>query len=158
MEIAGLPLHPLIVHAVVVLAPLAALLGLVYAVVPRWRWALRAVLVVTTAIAVVTAVLATTSGEELLEALPALDEMPSMETHEERGELLKNAMLVFGLLVGLGAWRLGGTSGLKSGRGAKQSSGGVVDKVLVIALVAVSIAVLALTALAGHTGAVVVWG
>ena len=41
MEINGLPLHPLVVHAVVVLSPLAALGGLLYAAVPRWRWWLR---------------------------------------------------------------------------------------------------------------------
>jgi uncharacterized membrane protein len=153
-----LPLHPLVVHAVVVFAPLAALLGLAYAVVPRWRWALRAVLVVNTAVAVLTAVVATMSGEELLEALPSLDEIPSMEAHEERGESLRNGLLIFALAVGLSAWRLGGSSALKSGRGAKQSAGGPLDKVLVVALVLASVAVLALTALAGHTGAVVVWG
>ena len=37
----GLPLHPLIVHAVVVLGPLSALGAIVYAFVPRWRSWLR---------------------------------------------------------------------------------------------------------------------
>ena len=41
MEINGLPLHPLIVHAVVILGPLAGLTGLAYAFVPKWRWLLR---------------------------------------------------------------------------------------------------------------------
>ena len=41
MEINGLPLHPLVVHAAVVFLPCAALLALVYAAVPRWRWAVR---------------------------------------------------------------------------------------------------------------------
>ena len=41
MEINGVPLHPLVVHAVVVFAPLAALFGIAYAVLPNWRWALR---------------------------------------------------------------------------------------------------------------------
>jgi hypothetical protein len=34
MEIAGLPLHPLVVHGAVVLSPLAALVALAYAGVP----------------------------------------------------------------------------------------------------------------------------
>ncbi len=34
MEFNGLPLHPLIVHVVVVFAPLCALAGLLYALVP----------------------------------------------------------------------------------------------------------------------------
>ena len=41
MEINGLPLHPLVVHAAVIFGPLAALAALVYAVVPRWRDRLR---------------------------------------------------------------------------------------------------------------------
>ena len=35
MELNGVPLHPLVVHAVVVLGPLAALTGVAYAAVPR---------------------------------------------------------------------------------------------------------------------------
>ena len=35
MEFNGLPLHPLIVHVVVVFAPLAAIGGILYAVVPQ---------------------------------------------------------------------------------------------------------------------------
>ena len=34
MELNGLPLHPLIIHVVVVFAPLAALGGILYALVP----------------------------------------------------------------------------------------------------------------------------
>ena len=41
MQIAGLPLHPLVVHAAVVLIPLTALLTIGLAVLPRWRWLLR---------------------------------------------------------------------------------------------------------------------
>lgn len=158
MEIAGLPLHPLIVHAVVIFAPLAATFAIAYAVVPRWRWALRWVMIACTAVAVVTATIAASSGEDLLESLPALDDLPSMETHEERGELLRNMMFLFTVVVGLAAWRLGGPSGLISGRGAKESSGGAIDAVLAAVVVITSLAVLVVTVLAGHTGAVVLWG
>jgi uncharacterized membrane protein len=41
MEINGLPLHPLVVHAAVVLGPLGAVTAIVYALVPRWRDRLR---------------------------------------------------------------------------------------------------------------------
>ena len=40
MEINGLPLHPLVVHAAVIFGPLAALAALAY-LVPRWRLRLR---------------------------------------------------------------------------------------------------------------------
>jgi hypothetical protein len=39
--VSGLPLHPLIVHAVVVIGPLSALGAVAYALVPRWRGWLR---------------------------------------------------------------------------------------------------------------------
>jgi hypothetical protein len=35
--VSGLPLHPLIVHAVVVIGPLSALGAIAFALVPRWR-------------------------------------------------------------------------------------------------------------------------
>ena len=41
MEINGLPLHPLVVHAAVVFGPLAALAALAYVGLPRWRDRLR---------------------------------------------------------------------------------------------------------------------
>lgn len=55
MEVNGLPLHPLVVHAAVVFGPLSALAALAYALVPTWRDRLRwptlvAVLLATTTI------------------------------------------------------------------------------------------------------------
>ena len=40
MEINGLPLHPLVVHAAVIFGPLAAVAALAF-LVPRWRDRLR---------------------------------------------------------------------------------------------------------------------
>lgn len=61
----GLPAHPLIVHAVVVLVPLAALSGLVVAVWPaaRARYAPLALAVAT--LALISVPLATHTGEQL---------------------------------------------------------------------------------------------
>jgi hypothetical protein len=41
MEINGLPLHPLVVHAAVIAGPVAALTAILYVVVPSWRDRLR---------------------------------------------------------------------------------------------------------------------
>lgn len=158
MEIAGLPLHPLVVHAVVVFAPLSALLALGYAVVPRWRWALRWPLVVSTALAVGSGVLAATSGDALLEAREALKAMPAVGDHVEAGTLLRNVLLGFGGVVLAASWRLGGSSGLVSGRGARPEHGGAADRVLQAVLVLTALAVLALAFQAGHSGATAVWG
>jgi hypothetical protein len=41
MSIAGLPLHPLVVHAAVVFGPLSALAAIAYVVLPKYRDVLR---------------------------------------------------------------------------------------------------------------------
>lgn len=157
MEIAGLPLHPLVVHAVVVFAPLAALAAIAYAVLPGWRWALRWPLVALTLVAVVMAVLAALSGEALLEARD-LGQREDVRTHQERGLLLRNVLLGF-TVVSLGAaFRLGGPSGLASGRGARARRGGGLDLAVTGLLAVGALAVLVTAVLAGDSGSRAVWG
>ena len=148
-----MPLHPLVVHAVVVLAPLGALTGLVYALVPRWRWLLRWPLVVLAVVVAGAAVLAAQAGEDLLASRPEL--APIVADHEEAGELLRNVTLGYVVVAGLAAWALGGVSALASGRGARVTRFGVPVAVL---LVAASAAVLVTVYLAGDSGATAVWG
>jgi hypothetical protein len=155
MEINGVPLHPLVVHAVVVLGPLAALTGLVYAAVPRWRWLLRWPLLVLAVVTAATAFLATTSGDELLEARPELEQL--VEEHEERGELLRNVALGYVPVSVLAAWALGGVSALASGRGAQETRGAL-GMVAAVLLAVASVALLVTLFLAGDSGAQAVWG
>jgi hypothetical protein len=159
MEFNGLPLHPLVIHAVVVFAPLAALCGLLYAVRPQWRWALRWPLVVLTLVAAGAAVVAALSGQDLAQSR-GLDALPEVRTHEERGRLLRNILLGFTVVAGLAAWRLGGPSGLRSGRGERSSGAttGVVEIVLMGLLVVGSVAVGVAVLLAGDSGSRAVWG
>lgn len=157
MEIAGLPAHPLVVHAVVVLTPLAALAALAYAAVPRWRWLLRWPLGVVTALAVVGGVLAAYSGQQLLDAR-GLGQLESVRHHRSLGLLLRNVLLGFGVLTALGLWRLGGPSPLPSGRGARDRHGGSADLVVTALLAVGAVAVLAVVAVAGDSGARAVWG
>jgi uncharacterized membrane protein len=153
MELNGVPLHPLVVHAVVVLGPLATLTGLVYALVPKWRWLLRWPLVALALLTAVTAFLATASGEDLLESRPELEQL--VEEHAEHGELLRNVALGFVPVSVLAAWALGGVSALASGRGARESRWQLpVAGLLVVA----SIALLVTLFLAGDSGARAVWG
>ena len=150
-----MPLHPLVVHAVVVLGPLAALTGLVYAAVPRWRWLLRWPLLVLAVLTAATAFLATTSGDELLDARPELE--PAVEEHEERGELLRNVALGYVPVSVLAAWALGGVSALASGRGAQETRGAL-GMVAAVLLAVASVALLVTLFLAGDSGAQAVWG
>ncbi|MCF6379976.1 hypothetical protein L2K70_20370 [Nocardioides KLBMP 9356] len=153
MELNGLPLHPLVVHAVVVLGPLAALTGLAYAFVPRWRWLLRWPLVALSVVTAVAAVVATQSGESLLEARPELEQL--VEEHEERGELLRNVALGYAIVSLVAAWALGGVSALASGKGARETRFGV--PVLVVLAIG-AVALLVTLFLAGESGARAVWG
>ena len=148
-----MPVHPLVVHAVVVLVPLAALTGLAYAAVPRWRWLLRWPLVALALGAAGAAVVAAQSGEWLLESRPEL--APIVEDHHGYGTLLRNVALGYVVVAGLAAWALGGTSALASGKGARETRFGIPVALL---LVVGAVALLVTVFLAGDSGARAVWG
>ncbi len=61
----GIPLHPLVVHAIVVLLPLATLGTIAIAAKPAWRLTYGPLVVASAAIATVLMPVATSSGEEL---------------------------------------------------------------------------------------------
>ncbi|MFZ0161347.1 MAG: DUF2231 domain-containing protein [Kineosporiaceae bacterium] len=83
--IGGLPLHPLIVHATVVIVPLAAIAVLLYAFVPRFR-AWSGVLTPAVALAaMVLAPLSTSTGEGLEHMV---EKSQLIETHAQLGETL----------------------------------------------------------------------
>lgn len=82
-ELFGLPAHPLVVHAAVVLLPLAAMATLVCAAVPRARRPYAPVAVGLALVATLAVGLAQGSGEELEEQV---DETELVEEHTEQGE------------------------------------------------------------------------
>jgi uncharacterized membrane protein len=156
MEFAGLPLHPLVVHVVVVFAPLAGLGGILYALMPRWRWWLRWPFVAAAVVAAVAGVIATQSGYSL-EHSRHLDQLASVRTHQHRGSILRWVLLAFLIPTGLAAWLLGGGSPVVSGWGARESRTGGVAVGLQVLLVASSIIVLVWVFLTGDSGARAVW-
>jgi uncharacterized membrane protein len=157
MTFNGLPLHPLIVHVVVVFAPLAGLGGILYAVMPRWRWWLRWPLVASAVIAAGAGVLAVRSGYSL-EHLRHLEQLPSVQTHRHRGSILRWVMLAYLVPTALAAWLLGGDSPVTSGWGSRASRTGVVAVGLQVLLVASGIFLLYWVFLTGDSGAKAVWG
>lgn len=80
MEFNGLPLHPLVVHLVVVATPLVGVDALLYAVRPSWRWALRWPLAVAAVIAAAATQVAAMSGDDLKDRLHISG--PLIEAHE----------------------------------------------------------------------------
>jgi len=156
MEIAGLPLHPLVVHAAVVLIPLTALLTVGFAVLPRWRWLLRWPAAAAAVLCVPLAFVATQSGKSLEGARPELAHQPRQ--HAGYGQLLANLTIVLALVVVVAAFVLPGPSPLVSGRGERVSRGSVLDKVLPALLVLAAAVVLVQVVLTGDSGARAVWG
>lgn len=156
MTIAGLPLHPLVVHGAVVLIPLTAMLAIGLAVLPRWRWLTRWPTALASLVAIALAYLATTTGETLEEARPEFEQL--VKDHADRGELLAQLTIVLALVVVAGAFLLPGPSGLASGRGAVASRVAIADKVLPVLLVLAAVVVLVQVVLTGDSGARAVWG
>ncbi len=155
-EIAGIPSHPLLVHAAVVLLPLAALALVVAAWWPAARARLGVGLPVLALVAALACYLAKESGEQL-EKRPSMEGMrEQIEGHSTQGTatfLWSLALLVIAVLVWAGssaavASRVSAATVL-SGR-----AGAVVLGVLsTVAAVACLWGVIA----AGHSGATMVW-
>ena len=155
MEFNGLPLHPLVVHVVVVLGPLAGAVGLVYALVARWRWLLRWPLVVLAVLVAAAALVAAQAGESLLDSRPEL--APLVADHEDWGQLLRTWSLCLVPVSLLAAWAQGGPSPLASGGGGRESKaalGWVAGLLLVVGSVGLAVLVF----LAGDSGSRAVWG
>lgn len=96
IEIAGLPAHILLVHAVVVLGPIAGLAAIIYAAAPRWRgylaWPLGVLSLGLVPVALVTA----QAGEQLQQSRPAT---AMIRAHAEQGDVLKVVSVIFFVLV-----------------------------------------------------------
>jgi hypothetical protein len=156
MEIAGLPLHPLVVHAAVVGIPLVSSLGIALAVAPGWRWLVRWPTAAGAVGVAVVAYLATQTGKALQESRPEL--APLVHAHAAHGNRLFQLTLVLAVVVVVSAFLLPGTSGLASGKGVVVSRYAIADKVLPVLLVLVAIATLVEVVLTGDSGARAVWG
>ncbi len=156
MEFNGLPLHPLIVHVVVVFAPLAGIGGILYAAVPRWRWRLRWPLVACAVIAAAAGIVAVQSGQDL-ETTRHLESLPELATHSARGRFLRWVLLAFLVPTGLAAWQLDGPSPLATD-GRTRGRTGVVAWAIQLLLLAGAVTVLVCVFLTGDSGARSVWG
>lgn len=155
MEFAGLPLHALVVHAAVVLTPLAVLIALVFALVPRWRYLTRWPAAIGAVVALGVVWVARLSGQALATSRPEL--APLVEKHAGYGTTLSWIVIGFTVVVLAGAWGLGGDSGFSTGAGARPSRSLGLDMGLRILVVVAALAVLAWAVLTGDAGARAVW-
>jgi len=156
MEIAGLPAHFLVVHAAVVLTPLAAALAIVFAVAPRWRYLSRWPAAIAGVAAFGAVWVARLSGTSYVDTNPGLAQ--AVEDHRRLGEQLSLLMIGFLVVVLVAAWALSGASGLTSGRGSREAPAAALDKVMPALVVLASLLVLVWVVLAGDAGSRAVWG
>lgn len=137
----GLPIHALVVHAVVVLLPLSVLGGVAVAAVPRWRRPYGPLVLGIAAVATLLIPVATTSGEALEHRVgdPA--------AHAELGEQLIWFALPLLALLAVLVWqdrRRGGGTGVNK----------AIPALLIIAALATGVQ----TFRVGDSGARAVWG
>ena len=146
MEINGLPLHPLVVHAAVVFGPLAAAAALAY-LVPSWRDRLRWPMVVTVVIAAVSVLVAVQTGEDFRDSKDFFNQAPladQIDTHEDLAETLRLLTLGFAVVAILSAWLHART--------------GLVRIALNALLAGFAVAVIVYVVRTGDAGAQAVWG
>jgi uncharacterized membrane protein len=144
MEINGLPLHPLVVHAAVVFGPLAALAALVYALVPTWRDRMRLPMAAVSLIAGLAIVGAYFTGNDFLDSKPELNQLAAVDTHASRGKITLWVGLGFSVVALASAW-------LHERRGPVRVG-------LQALLVVAALATLVMVVLTGDSGSRAVWG
>lgn len=145
--VAGVPAHPLLVHAVVVLIPLSALGAVALALRPAWSRPYGPLVAAGALAGAVVATLAKLAGDQLETVVDVTEEFVPVIAQHER----------FGLFTVVAAWPFAVCT--VAAAVLDRRTGGPAVRRVVPGLAAVSgLAALAVTVLAGHTGADAVWG
>jgi hypothetical protein len=164
MTLSGVPLHPLVIHAVVMLVPVAALSAWALAFLTGWRWLTRWVALGTTIAALAAVVVARQTGKSLLASRPFLTSGTSkvrdlLLTHQHRAGVLLVALIVLTVVVAVAFWALPAVSGLSTGRLHHAGRDVVwVTRSLQGLLVVAGLVSVVYVVLTGDAGARAVWG
>lgn len=153
MTVNGLPLHPLLVHAVVIGLPLAALALILHAIWPAARARLGIVTPLAALVVLIFVPITQKAGEALMASLPGLN----VREHQERGEaLLPWSIALF--VVSLAVWAFHGPimTALQHNGEVKQKT--LITVILIVASLAVGIGSVVQVVLTGDSGARAVWG
>jgi uncharacterized membrane protein len=147
-SILGLPVHPLLVHATVVLVPLALVLVLLAVVVPRFRVWAGPLPAATSLVALILTPLSTASGENLEHELPHNE---LIEEHAHLGDqLLPFTIALFVLAAGF--WLLTRRRTADGGSPYRALTA-IVGVLAVVAAVGTGVQVVRI----GHSGAKAAW-
>ncbi|WP_051209545.1 DUF2231 domain-containing protein [Propionicicella superfundia] len=158
MEVFGLPVHPLVVHAAVVFVPLTMLGALLVSFWRKGRERYGTLALILSVVTVVVVLVAKLSGDALRAGLPAVP--PVVDAHETYGSALiwPSLAAVIGIgLVLVADWLTGRAP-------TSAEPGTVTARARAFRVVGIAVNVLAaatgltLVILTGHSGATAVWG
>ena len=153
MTVNGLPLHPLLVHAVVVGLPLAALALVLHAIWPAARARLGIVTPLAALVVLIFVPITQKAGEALKASLPGLN----VSEHQERGEALLPWSIAL-LVVSLAVWAFHGPLTTVLQRNGEVKHQTLITVILIVASLAVAIGSVVQVVLTGDSGARAVWG
>ena len=142
--LAGLPLHPLLVHSAVILVPLVAIGALVMSYLPSFSRRHGKLILIVALVAQVSVFLAKISGEAFSEILDK-----EVENHAQLGEIAPFVSIPMVALIYL-RWRMD--------RAGSSTGSVAIRRLTSVALVIASLANLVVIFLVGHSGASSVWG
>lgn len=154
----GLPAHPLLVHAPIVMLPLATL-GAILMVLPSWRRRIGWIVVGLTGLSVATIQLAIGSGQTLEEGVESKTPHYLISRHSDLGYQLRPVAVVFFLAVfGLMAYEHWQSRRENTGGGAQPgtSAGTIIRAFSVVSAITAIVAAVWVVRV-GHTGAEATW-
>ena len=162
ITVGGVPAHPLLVHAVVVLLPLAALGAVLVAVRPSWIRTYGLIVALLALAGAVSAWLAAFAGNQLAAAIVTPSFQPVIDQHASFGTLTTYIGSAFAVLA-IVTWVLDRRStavpvGSHRAGAVATAPTSTATRVLAGVTALLGIATVAVTVLAGHSGASAVWG
>ena len=153
-EISGLPLHPLLVHAVVVLVPLTVLALLLAQFWPRARRRLGAVVAISAVVVAALVPVTMAAGQALADIVGP---MPAVQEHERYARMLLPWSIGLAVVaIAQWMWFQWGQPVLQQAERFRTAR--IVNIGLVVVVVAVSIGNLTVVVLTGDSGSRAVWG
>lgn len=173
-EVLGIPAHPLIVHAAVVLVPLQILAAFTYALVPIARRHIAWLVVSLAVVAPATAFVAKLSGDALRERLirrglatpflPKIDEHSSFASNTLYSSLVLSVLMILLVIVQVSRSRMPSEPGPDASDDAADGGNGGRGRGFMVAAVFFTVAVIAMGGAAGYyifktgdSGAHMVW-
>ena len=142
--LAGLPLHPLLVHSAVILVPLVAIGALVMSYLPSFSRRHGKMILIVALVAQGSVFLAKLSGQAFSEILNK-----EVEKHAELGEIAPFVTIPMVALIYV-RWRMD--------RAGSATGSIAIRRLTSVALVIASLTSLVMIFLVGHSGASSVWG